>query len=315
MTAPRILFLGANDWANLSHGAARAINHVAGEQVARVWTLCSHPFGYPEDLVGHDGFEQARRLAPETEWVISTGDGDYEALRVMLRALGLDGASVRLATTHCGTAFRQGWRRFERLDRELGFELRFLGPDLLRLAPGDPRVRPLRVVAEPPPVQSVLPPTGPIRIAHAPSLRAKKGTDVILAVLEHLRSEQGIEVDLIEGAPHAECLERLSRCHVFIDQLQPAVGGFGRSSTEAMSRGCATLCSIGLVDERCWHDFERPPIVGVSTADDLERELRLLVADPDRLHHLREQSLAWIRENASYEAVGRYWLEQLEQVD
>ena len=311
MTSPQIFFLGANDWANLSHGAARAINRVVGKQVARVWTLFHHPFGYAADLVGEEGFEEARQHARGTDWVISTGDGDYRALIVMLRALEL--GDVRRATTHCGTTFRRDWRRYNQLDREMGFDLRFLGPDLMRLARDDPRVRPLRVVADQPSSGVVERPQGPVRVGHAPSRRSKKGTKGILPVLKQVQADVAIEVDLIEDVPHAESLVRQSRCHIFIDQLKPEVGGFGRSSTEAMSQGCATLCSMNLIEKRCWDYFERPPIVEVTTPETLERELHVLAGDPELLQRTRENSVAWVGQNASYEAVGQYWLGQLRE--
>lgn len=72
--------------------------------------------------------------------------------------------------------------------------------------------------------------------AHAPSNRRVKGTDLILAALDELKSEgYRFEVDLIEGLSNAEALERYAQADVVVDQLY--AGWYGGVAVEAMALG------------------------------------------------------------------------------
>src|SRR5204862_6492338 len=77
---------------------------------------------------------------------------------------------------------------------------------------------------------------GPVlRIAHAPSKRAVKGTDDVLAAVDSLRARGApVELDLIEGVPNREACLRYAAADIVIDQLR--VGWYGVLAVEAMAR-------------------------------------------------------------------------------
>lgn len=80
----------------------------------------------------------------------------------------------------------------------------------------------------------------PLRVAHAPSNPAVKGTADVEDAIRQLRDAgHDLRYDLITNASHAEALERLAKAHVFVDQLR--VGWYGVAATEALSLGCVTL--------------------------------------------------------------------------
>src|SRR5919197_2997933 len=71
-----------------------------------------------------------------------------------------------------------------------------------------------------------------LRVAHAPSKRAVKGTDVVIAAVEALRQRGvAIELDLIEGVPHREARRRYAEADVIVDQLR--IGWYGMFAIEA----------------------------------------------------------------------------------
>ena len=73
-----------------------------------------------------------------------------------------------------------------------------------------------------------------LRIAHAPSKRAVKGTDAVLAAVESLRSKGApIELDLIEGVPNREARKRYAEADLVIDQLR--IGWYGMFAIESMA--------------------------------------------------------------------------------
>jgi len=120
-----------------------------------------------------------------------------------------------------------------------------------------------------------------------------------------------LEVDLIEGVSHAECLRRRARAHVFVDQLAPTIGGWGQSGIEAMAQGCAVLCDYHRVDSAVYATYPRPPILQVDDGDQLASAIRRLVSDREFLQASRLASVDWSRSNSSRDAVGRYWCRAL----
>src|SRR5205823_14039098 len=68
-------------------------------------------------------------------------------------------------------------------------------------------------------------------VVHAPSHRAKKGTEHVIAAC----AELPVELDLVEGVPHDEARERYARADVVVDQLN--AGWHGIFAVEAMALG------------------------------------------------------------------------------
>lgn len=77
-----------------------------------------------------------------------------------------------------------------------------------------------------------------IRIAHAPTNRPLKQTGVLLAAVEIVRRKHPVELILIEGKPHAECLRRKADADIFFDQLHM---GYGNNAIEAMAMGIPVI--------------------------------------------------------------------------
>jgi glycosyltransferase involved in cell wall biosynthesis len=66
---------------------------------------------------------------------------------------------------------------------------------------------------------------------HAPSSRARKGTEHFVRACEEL----GVELEIVEGVHHAEAGKRLERADVVLDQLN--AGWYGMLAIEAMALG------------------------------------------------------------------------------
>lgn len=78
-------------------------------------------------------------------------------------------------------------------------------------------------------------PDGRVLIAHAPSNRGTKHTELLIAAVKQLQ-EDGlpVDLDLIEKVPNAECLVRKARADILFDQL---AYGYGCNSIEAWGMG------------------------------------------------------------------------------
>lgn len=304
----QILFVGLVDHANLCHRIARAINAHTPGNVARVFTQTTHPFGYQEDVWASR--EEVEAAAASADWVVSTGDGDYVVLRQLLTTLPFH-KDVKLAVTHAGTAYRTTPRLYNRWDTELGARVRFIGCDSLHFAKTDPHARPYFGTCEEIAPELLPAPLRP-RVTHSPTIRAKKGTDEILAALERCTAAGSVELDLIENIPPADVPARRRVAHVHVDQLQPDVGGFGQSAIEAMGAGCAVLADMRFVSTRLVNAHSAvPPIIDVRSRVDLEDWIRLLARERDVLQKYREAAWAWSKENSAPEKVAEYWIKML----
>jgi glycosyltransferase involved in cell wall biosynthesis len=132
-----------------------------------------------------------------------------------------------------------------------------------------------------------------VRLAHAPSRRAGKGTDAVLQAVEALRAEGApVELDLIEGVPHAEARARYAQADVVIDQVR--LGWYGLTSIEAMALGKPVVCHLdpdaaAETEEAFGHPL---PHVRADAAA-LTGVLRELVRDRERLPELGRASRAY----------------------
>jgi hypothetical protein len=121
-------------------------------------------------------------------------------------------------------------------------------------------------------------PSKRIRIAHAPTHREMKSTDIIIGAIHRLSKKYPIDFDLIEKVSNRECLERKARADIFVDQL---LFGFGVNNIECWAMGIPVVS--GLVDPEAraratemwglypWAD---------ANADSLKAKIERLIIDP-----------------------------------
>ena len=109
-----------------------------------------------------------------------------------------------------------------------------------------------------------------LRVAHMPSNRSKKNTDIILNTLRELESEELIEINLIENIPHSMVKSYLKESDVFIDQFTL---GFGKSSIEAMALGLPVLVGV---DNEITGARKNAPVLQVTNLNDLKDKLKYL---------------------------------------
>jgi len=82
-----------------------------------------------------------------------------------------------------------------------------------------------------------------LRIVHAPSKRAVKGTEAVIEAVHALRSRGApVELDLVEGVPHREARKRFADADVIVDQLR--VGWYGMFAIETMALGKPVVCFL-----------------------------------------------------------------------
>ncbi|WP_182379017.1 glycosyltransferase family 4 protein [Nocardioides sp. WS12] len=142
-------------------------------------------------------------------------------------------------------------------------------------------------------------------VAHAPSRRSTKGTDIVLQSLDTLR-EEGVpfDLDLIEGVSNAEALARMGRADIVVEKLLG--GDAGVTSLEAMALGRVAVARIrDQVRER----HPAMPVVSASPDTFLD-VMRGLLTDPERRVRLGQEGRQYVETEHSPAVVGRL-LEEL----
>lgn len=134
----------------------------------------------------------------------------------------------------------------------------------------------------------------PVRVAHAPSVDAVKGTEAVLPVLERLSDEGLIMAELVRGVPASDMPAVFGRADIVIDQLR--IGSYGVAACEAMASGAVVVGHVSdrvraLVLEHTGHAL---PIVEADP-DSLEAVLRNLVQSRSR-DELRAAGRAFVSE-------------------
>ena len=153
-----------------------------------------------------------------------------------------------------------------------------------------------------------------LRVAHAPSKRAVKGTDAVIAAVESLRARGvPIELDLIEGVPNREARIRYGAADVVVDQLR--IGWYGMLAIESMALAKPVVVHL---DEEAAAETEGAfgvelPLVRADEAG-LEDVLAGLVEVRESLPELGRRSRDYVERVHAHTEVARQVLEIYERV-
>jgi glycosyltransferase involved in cell wall biosynthesis len=79
-------------------------------------------------------------------------------------------------------------------------------------------------------------------LVHAPSHKARKGTEAVMSAVEKLAQTHSFNFKLIHQVPRRESLEIVAGCDVFLDQF--TIGAEGLASLEAMALGKPVVCFV-----------------------------------------------------------------------
>jgi hypothetical protein len=128
---------------------------------------------------------------------------------------------------------------------------------------------------------------GVLRIGHAPTDRAVKSTDAVLAACRKLARDTRVEVVLIERQSWRQCLAAKARCDIFVDQV---LLGYGNNAVEAWGMGIPVVC--GAADDTLGEYERRFGSLPFVQADEGSiYEALTVLADPAARARWRERGL------------------------
>lgn len=265
-----ILSLGA-DVAGNGVALARALTKAGVEARA----VCRRPsrYGYPVDILWNNrraGYQVAALF--EQADVIWTMEYP-SAVRSFPRWQG-----KRIVVQQLGSRFRDDPRGMVAACRAMGALLVAGVPDRHYVSPPLPFMCgafDLEAIAEI--RRQTFEPSERVRIVHAPTKRALKSTDALIAAVDRLSKRYPVDLDIIEGLSWKECLERKAHGDILFDQT---LYGFGANAIEAWAMGIPVIA--GCQDEKhlaaMKSDYGEPAFVE-ATEDTIEQALEPLVAD------------------------------------
>jgi glycosyltransferase involved in cell wall biosynthesis len=128
-------------------------------------------------------------------------------------------------------------------------------------------------------------------VLHAPSNRARKGTEHVIAAC----AELPVELEIVEGLPHDEARGRYARADIVVDQLN--AGWYGLFAIEAMALGKPVVSFVR--DEAARRTEEalgRPVPIVRTTKETLTDALRPLVHQPAERRRIGAESRAYVEQ-------------------
>jgi len=123
---------------------------------------------------------------------------------------------------------------------------------------------------------------GQVKIAHAPTDRALKSTDLIIEAVGRLP----VAFDLIERVPHRECLDRKAQADIYVDELTL---GYGLNAIECWAMGIPVVSGMtigreALTFEVPWEDATAATLYDVLLRLVESADQRKLAADRGKAH-------------------------------
>ena len=137
----------------------------------------------------------------------------------------------------------------------------------------------------------------PVRIGHAPTNRAAKGSDVIIPVLQEVEDECDVEMVLIEGMSFQKALDMKRSCDIFVDQIGDL--GYGINSLEALAMEIPAVSCLAPGFAEAYPDH---PFMDVQ-AGSLKDSLITLVKNPDLRREKGRQGKKWVEKNHNAEEI------------
>jgi len=136
--------------------------------------------------------------------------------------------------------------------------------------------------------------TSPIKIVHAPSDRAIKGTATVVEAVKELSTKYPLEFILVEKLNHEKALALYQSADIAIDQL--IVGWYGTFAVELMARGVPVAAYLRGSDLEKFVPWRKEiPVVNAQTKEELKEALAVLIENPTLRKSLGQKSQAYVK--------------------
>ena len=148
-------------------------------------------------------------------------------------------------------------------------------------------------------------------VVHSASSTSRKGTDAVLAAIERLKTTfpAGFDFELIHGVSHAQSLETVRRCDLFIDQF--AAGAYGLAAVEAMALGKPV---VGYIMPGLRKELPADLPIVDAMQENLAEVLKPLITDGHRRAQLGREGRAFVDRHHNAIKIARQLAEHYEEL-
>lgn len=325
MAKPKVVIIGIADWAGSAYNVCQAINSI-GDFDCRTITTYKHPFEYPTDIIVpifpvrdkciiYDAVHRAvnSKQYEEACNVLEQADIIHLWNTLMEPDFMGNGLPVRFSkvkvVTWTGSAYRRDHKIINEVSRQFDQWKTVVQDPMLRF----PDEIDSTFIPHAIDVESFLPqderekkigtyrPSYTSDVRHAPKDIAR--------LYEFIKEYPDWRIDLDYSMPHKERMERLAKCSVFVQDLSPDIGYWGRSTLEACALGIPVMQNYNgdvLKYTNSEGKLGNPQIVGVDSKS-FESVLVKLIQDEDYRKGVGRCSRNWVESHFSYPVVGKMY--------
>lgn len=327
MSKPKVVIIGIADWASSGYNACRAINS-AGEFDCRHISTYEHMYEYPRDILvkvyprlQQDSYHEkilsdaahSQGYAEATE-VIEAADiihiwNSFPGEQCMSdNGLPINWQKVKVVTM-TGTMYRKHHNEINTILKHwMGLRLTVQDPLFFFPDEIDSTFIPHAVDVD------FFKPTdkrdktiGTYQTAYKANERTSDWD--ISRLQDTLKKFPDWGIDLNYKMPWGERLEKLAKCSIFVQDISPHIGVWGRSTLEACALKVPTLQNYSpMVSIRAGDKLGDIPVIRVDE-ETFESELQKLMEDEQYRKDVGEKSRKWIKQHFAYPVIGKMYSE------
>lgn len=156
---------------------------------------------------------------------------------------------------------------------------------------------------------------GDIYIAHSPSNRRFKGTNIIIDIIDELQKKgYPIKLILIENTNHENVMKMRQKCNIVIDSCYDSYPNL--TSFEGMSQGQVAITRVTDEYMKYYNEIgdEPMPIITIKNSLELKGKLIFLLDNRDKLKEFAYKSREWIEKYYADYILIKKWVKFYEEV-
>ncbi len=303
MKLQRILNVSYSDYSNFSYNMARAINTAGG--YCDAVTLKAHPFGYDNQatLIQRENIKELSRK--------------YDVIQIMhskIELLQLVDLSAKLTVWHTGSPYRFNKQLMNHTFNPIVKKSFYDSSEFHNTGmANEAYIFGCLSALE---FDITYTKGRPFMYAHYPSSAEVKGTAVINEIMQELQLSYMHSVNTV---PHAEQLNRMKLCDIYVELFSPILkghtyGSFGMTAIEAGMMGKIVITNnTGDVYKKTYG--EGLPFIIVNTKEELREKIcELNNYTTPQIRELQQKTRDWVVSNHDLIPTGKRILQQLEGI-
>jgi len=306
-----VLFLAIDDWANVAYSLAESLKSIGKPALAL--TKKKHSFHYPKEAKVYSTPRELKKAAKKADTIIWMHS----------KVTKVPTSGKKLLVFHGGSIYRRNPGKINRIFNPLVHASLIQTGDLLSL--GAKNEIWLQALVDTATIQPNFEKVSELKtIAHFPAIQRTKGTPKVYQVIEELKKSSVLKdkfrfISSGKNVSWKENIERMSKCDIYIDALQPELKGkkygeWGIAALEAAALG-KIVVSHFLSYERYLKEFGNCAIKHANSVEELEKVLRNLIQmNDDQMKEEKVGTREWVEKKHSLEVIGERLLDIINRI-